>query len=113
MTHDAIQHLHTLKDQAFTQSALISDQLTKGTPSDKLVPLLQTQSETIKTLHAGIQELAKETHITQHHDDIKILQQALKELAEAAQTQFTQATQKGVRIMGVGGKPYIPSRKPR
>ena len=112
MTHDAIGHLLTLKDQALAQSAQIGEQLNQGIPPDKLVSLLQAQSETVKTLQMGIQELAQETHITQHHNNIKILQQALKELAEAAQAHVKQATQKGVRLTGIGGKPHISRRKP-
>ena len=113
MTHDAIGHLHTLKDQAITQSAQIGDQLNQGTPPDKLVPLLQAHAETVKTLQAGIRELAQSTHLDQHHNDIKILQQALKELAETTQSQVQKATQKGMRLTGIGGKPHISRRKPR
>lgn len=113
MTHDAIRHLHTLKDQALTQSAQIGEQLQQGIPPDKLVSLLQAQSETVKTLQAGIRELGRETQIAQHHNDIKILQTALKELAEAAQAHVQQATQKGVRLTGIGGKPHISRRKPK
>ncbi len=111
MTHDAIGHLHTLKDQAITQSAQIGDQLNQGTPPDKLVPLLQTHSQTIQALQVGIRELAQSTHIAQHQHDIQLLQKALKELAEAAQVQVQKATQKGVRLTGIGGKPHISRRK--
>ncbi|MBT3605401.1 MAG: hypothetical protein HOE48_25580 [Candidatus Latescibacteria bacterium] len=112
MSQDAVRHLHTLKDQAITQSAQISDQLNQGISTDKLVPLLQKQAETIKSLQAGIQELSQSTQIVQHKDDIKILQQTLKELAEAAQEQVQKTTQKGVRLTGIGGKPHISRRKP-
>jgi len=111
MTPDAIGHLHTLKDQAIAQSAQIGEQLNQGTPPDKLVPLLQTHSETIQKLQAGIQALAQSTNIAPYHNDIKLLQQALKELAEAAQLQVQKATQKGVRLTGIGGKPHISRRK--
>lgn len=113
MPHDVIQHLHALKEQAITQSAQITDQLDQGTPPDKLVPLLQTHSETIQSLQTGIKELAQSPHIAQHIEEVKILQQTLKELAEAAHTQVQKATQKGVRLTGIGGKPYIPKRKLR
>lgn len=112
MPQDAVQHLHTLKDQAVSQSAQISDQLNQGMSTDKLVPLLQKQAETIKSLQVGIQELSQTTEILQHKDDIKALQQTLKELAEAAQKQVQKATQKGVRLTGIGGKPHISRPKP-
>jgi endonuclease III len=112
MTHDPIRQLCILKDQALAQSGEISIQLTQGTPPDKLVPLLQKQSETIQTLQEGLQDLSKIKHIEQHSEDIKMLQQTLKELAEASQTQVQKATQKGVRLPGVGGKPHI-SRRPK
>jgi len=110
MIQDALQHLNTLKDQALAQSAQIGEQLNQGTPPDKLVPLLETQANTIKQLQTGIQTLAQETQINQYHDAIKALQQALQDLAQQTQTQVQKATQKGVRLTGIGGKPHISPR---
>lgn len=111
MTQDALEHLNTLKDQAHTQSAQIGEQLNQGTPPDKLVPLLQAQADTIKMLQTGIQAVAQDPQIAQHQNAIKNLQKALQDLAQQTQSHVQKATQKGVRLTGIGGKPHISPRK--
>ncbi|MDA0711126.1 MAG: hypothetical protein O3B73_13050 [bacterium] len=113
MSDDVLQHLHRLKDQASTRSAKIGEELGKGLTPDKLVPLLQDQSDLILELHTGILELMQWADLALHGEDVRLLQKAIGALSKAAEAQLQAATKKGVRLSGIGGKPHVTRRKPR
>ncbi len=102
-----------LKDRAIKQSAQIGQQLAAGVPPETLVALLKTQAETIAQLQTLVAEWAGQDHLATRRKDIQDLKQTLLQLVQAAEQNVQKATQKGMRLTGIGGKPYVPKRKPK
>lgn len=109
----SFEQILVLKDRVAAQSDQIGRELAEGTPPEKLVPLLKTQAETIAQFRIGLADLAQSPSLAGRRDELQTLKQAFQNLVHAAEHHVRQATQKGVRVSGIGGKPYVPKRRPK
>lgn len=113
MTETAFDQILLLKDRATQQSDQIGHHLSEGIPPERLVSLLQIQTETIGQLQTLLVNFAQKDNLNTHREDIQNLKKTLQNLMQAAEQHVQKATQKGMRLTGIGGKPYVPKRRPK
>ena len=109
--NDALNELTALKDQALDQANQIGRQIDAGTPSDKLVPLLQSQVETLTQFQMRLSDFVKSDPGEVHREAVQQLKIAVQNLSQTANRHVQRASKKGVRLSGIGGKPHMPNRK--
>jgi len=105
---ERLQHLQTLCDQARDQTDQIGAKLDAGATPDTLVPLLNTQAETIAQFQTHLVYLANSKEKDDFVKDIEHLKTSFEYLIHTSEQHLQKAQQKGVRLSGIGGKPHIP-----
>ena len=108
-----LRHIRSIQDRARQLSDQVGESLQAGTPPERLVPLLKTQVETLSQLQNSLARLAVEStpeFRAAHREHLKQLKETFQNLADASTAHHQQATRKGIRLTGIGGKPYVPAR---
>lgn len=113
MSRKTFEELLTLKDRAVEQADYISARLAEGTPPDDLIPLLNAQVETLANLRRRISDMSATGWGDVSSQEVRRFQQAFQHLATAADDHLRQVSQKGIRLMGIGGKPHVTRRRPK
>lgn len=111
---ECLHSLLELQDRAATLAERISARLKDATPPDQLLPILREQVETFAQIQVHLEKFkAAESSESRPElqEGIKRLKTEFQTLVQASEEQVQLASQKGVRLTGIGGKPYTPKRR--
>lgn len=114
---EQLREISDLYDRATRLAQQVNDRLKAGQPPELFVDLLREQAEGINRLHGLLAGFSAEEFSQSDagvREEVRRLQAAFKTLVQAAEENHRLVTQKGIRLTGVGGKPYTPRRaRPR
>ena len=114
---EQLREVSELYDCAARLARQVNDRLKAGQPPDRFVDLLREQAEAVNRLHGlltGFSTAEFSQSDAGAREEVRRIQTAFKALVQAAEENHRLATQKGIRLTGVGGKPYTPRRtRPR
>ena len=82
----------------------VGSRLDSGASPQSIVKLLEEQVGIIKEIQKGVSTLGREGNVDE--DDFQALKESLKELAGTTETHYQIASRNGIRLSGIGGKPY-------
>ncbi len=111
---ECLHRVFELQDRAATLAERIGARLKDGTPPDQLLPILREQVETFAQIQAHLERFrAAESSESRPELQMEVerLKTEFQTLVQASEEQIQLASQKGVRLTGIGGKPYTPKRR--
>ena len=104
-----LREINALKDLALDLAGKVGSRLEAGIPPAELVTLLREQTTTIgqfRDRFADFQrEVPRETR-AHYREEIERLRTSFDNLVGASEANYRLASQKGIRLSGIGGKPY-------
>ncbi|MDP6776000.1 MAG: hypothetical protein QGI83_04475 [Candidatus Latescibacteria bacterium] len=104
-----LQEINALKDRALDLAGQVGSRLEAGTPPTELVQLLREQAATIGQFRDRFADFQREVpRETRAHfrTEIERLKTSFDSLVGASEANYKLASQKGVRVGGIGGKPH-------
>ena len=111
---ECLHRVLELQDRAATLAERIGARLKDGAPPDRLLPILREQVETFAQIQAYLEKF-KAADSSESRPELQMEVERLKTefqtLVQASEEQVQLASQKGVRLTGIGGKPYTPKRR--
>ncbi|MDA0746592.1 MAG: hypothetical protein O2954_08725 [bacterium] len=96
-----------LYNQAARLAEKVGSQLQAGASPDGLISFLREQADTIGQLQTSLAELAAgEPPDASNQQKIEQLKTDFETLVKQTEENYRMAAKKGVRLTGIGGKPY-------
>lgn len=105
-------HLMALQEHAADLSRQVDARLTAESP-EQLVPLLQDQVETLKRFQNHLTTFIAEGSSdarSAFQAELQELKTTFQKLVQSSEAHYQKSTQQGIRLTGIGGKPYSPHR---
>ena len=106
-----LHEISGLQERASELATQVGEKLRAGMPPQTLVSLLKEQAEAVARLHIRLVEAVAEIsscHQAKNGVELERIKASFKALVEAAEENYRLATQKGILLPGIGGKPHTP-----
>ena len=106
---DHLQEINALKDRALDLAGQVGSRLEAGIPPTELVTLLREQATTIGQFRDRFADFQRDVpRETRAHfrQEIERLRTSFDSLVGASEANYRLASQKGIRLSGIGGKPH-------
>jgi septal ring factor EnvC (AmiA/AmiB activator) len=100
-----LRELLEMQSRASLLAEQIHAQFNKGLPPGRIVPLLKEQAQNIALLQASLKEYVPDGA---DREDIEKLKSEFGSLVERTEQNYKAVSKKGLRLTGIGGKPYTP-----
>ncbi len=111
---DPINELVRLFDEARSLAGEVGEQLATGAASEELTAKLKRQADTTTRLHSLLAEFSMDKTGRPRPEVLSLLEQMRSEfeaLVKATADNHESASVKGVRVAGVGGRPYARGQR--
>ena len=108
---ECLAQILLLQEQAAGLAEQVRGELKAGTPTERLVPLLQEQSCALAKIQECLVKLREDRAAgsTEEREAVTRAQESVRMLAEIAEENYRLAVRKGIRLPGIGGRPRAPS----
>lgn len=106
---ERLTELMALQGRAEKLSEKVGVRLNGGQSPEQLVPLLQDQVETLKRFQHHLATFVEEGSSdsrTAFKTELQKLKHTFQKLLQTSETHTQESTRKGIRLTGIGGKPY-------
>ena len=112
---NSLHEICGLQERASELAIQVGEKLKAGMPPQRLVSLLKEQAEAVARLHTRLVQAVTEISSCHHAKDgveLERIKASFQTLVEAAEENYRLATQKGILLPGIGGKPHTPRPSP-
>ena len=114
--NERLREVSSLRERAASLAVQVESRLRAGRSPDRLISLLREQLEVIDCIRSNLTELStaeSSESQAQTREEVERLKADFRGLVETAEENVRLASQKGVRLTGIGGRPHTPPRPKR
>ena len=114
--NERLREVSSLRERATSLAEQVESRLRSGRSPARLISLLREQLEVVACIQSTLTELSTAESSepqAQIREEIERLKTGFRGLVETAEENVRLASQKGVRLTGIGGRPHTPPRPKR